>query len=129
MNDSSSKESLYTYLSFVDTHRSKRGDSLKPPLSIRFIRALLFFIPDSSPEQKKLFWTVRSWKIEIDLSNKWTSREIGYDPSGKAIVCAPLRKDLGMWTDLDMTLKDYDRFNPTVITREEFEEDWKKLNP
>lgn len=96
---------------------------------IKIIRALLFFIPDSSPEQKDLYWTVRSWKIEFDLTNNWTSREIGYDPNGIPIVWAPLRKDLGMWTDEELILKDYDRFNPTVIAQAEFEEDWKKLHP
>ncbi len=85
-------------------------------------------IPKANPQFEHLYEQVRCWKIEFDLTDQQTAREIGFDDKGKAIVCAPFKKDLGLWTDHELGLEDYDRFNPTIISQAEFEEDWKKLN-
>ncbi len=86
------------------------------------------FFPKANAGFGHLYGNVVSWKIAFDLSNNWTDREIGYDRSGQAIVAAPFKEDLGLWADHELSLEDYERFKPTVITKEEFEEDWLKFN-
>lgn len=130
-NSTTSNSSGYRYMFFTDPagHSSKPVNKKRNWLSKALVKVLKTIIPLSNPEQDELYEKVRYWKVEYDLVNHLTSREIGFDLSGKPIVAAPLRKDMGLWTDEDLTTDDYDRFEPTVITQEEFEEDWKKLNP
>lgn len=68
---------------------------------------------------------IAGWKMEFDLTNDWVEREISYDLNWQAIS----RTEVNGADELDW--RDISRFalEPTLITRAEFEEDWKKLNP
>ena len=106
------------YLRFADPDgsppvTSRIGDSFWRVLA----GVLSPFVPRSNPEQERLYDQVVLWKIEFDTENHSTSREIGFDRNGKAIVAAPLRKDLGLWTDEELTLQDYAGFDPIEITK------------
>ena len=69
-----------------------------------------------------MFGSVRRWWIEIDESAGVPEREIGFDESGNVIVAAPLGKNMGFWTDSDMTFEW--REHP-MVEPAEFEEKWK----
>lgn len=117
------------YLFFNDHGGSAASNEGKVKRSLKnaALSLLASIFPQANAHQAALYGKAVSWKVEFDLSNNWTSREIGYDAKGKAIVCAPFKEDLGLWTDHELTLEDYERFAPTVIRKDEFEEDWKKL--
>lgn len=119
------------YLFFNDHGRSASSNEDKVNRSLKdaALSLLASVLPLANAEQGTLYDKAVCWKVEFDLANNWTAREIGYDEKGKAIVCAPFKKDLGIWTDHELTLEGYERFAPTIIRKEEFEEDWKKLNP
>jgi hypothetical protein len=90
-----------------------------------FGKALKAIIPKANPDFDNLIvQKVECWKVEFDLENNETSREIGLDSDGNPIVAMPLGNNYGLWTDNNLTLEDYESFNPTRITAGNFEKDW-----
>lgn len=118
----------YLFFNEPNTAEPQSESRLKRGVQKAALTLASSIFPRSNPVLGHLYGKVTCWKIEFDLTNNWTAKEIGYDEKGKAIVAAPFKKDLGLWTDHELSLEDYERFKPTVITKEEFEEDWLKFN-
>lgn len=91
------------------------------------IKILKAIFPMSNPDFDHLIDKVCVWKLEYDTKLNTTWREIGYDEANKAILAMPTDENAGYWTDNNFKLNDYLRFLPTMITEEEFEEDWKNF--
>ena len=82
-------------------------------------------IPKANPDFDGLYGQVIIWYIEYDEENDYTNREVGLDKNGEVIVKAPFKKNLGLWVDEDLTLKDYsDNFEIQPVDEKEFEELW-----
>jgi hypothetical protein len=88
------------------------------------VKILTTIIPKANPDFEDLLDNVDYWKIEFNKEENWTKREIGFDKKGNSIVAMPLGKNYGFWSDNHLTLDDYEHFNPTIITSEEFDNDW-----
>jgi len=88
------------------------------------VKILTAIIPKANPDFDDLIGEVDFWKIEYDLTEKTTWREIGFDKNGNSIVAMPFRENYGFWTDNNLTLKDYENFEPKEINAEEFDKDW-----
>jgi hypothetical protein len=88
----------------------------------RFLRAVLFFIPNANPDHEKLYPEVSEWLLEIDEKGR-PNREIGLDSKGQSLLAAPDEKNFGLWTDSPSILdpQQYDQ-----VTKEEFEEKWRQ---
>lgn len=84
-------------------------------------------IPKANPDFDGKYQNVSCWYIEYDDINNYSNREIGLDEEGTVIVKGPYGKNLGFWTDTDLTLDDYKKFNIEMITIDEFEKFWEQL--
>ncbi len=88
----------------------------------RLVLALLWFIPRGNPDFEALYDDVRCWYLETEQD--FPVREVGLDEHGIPVVAGPIGRNLGFWTDEDMTFpsKDYE-----AISREEFEAAWSEF--
>ena len=112
--------------------RFKKPKGVSPPQSGQLIRTienavvkiLSTIIPKANPDFEHLLEKVDYWKIEFNNDENVTWREIGFDKDGVSIVAMPLAKNYGYWTDNHLTLSDYENFDSTPLTVDEFKNDW-----
>ena len=93
----------------------------KPTILERFIRCILFFIPEANPNYKNKMHLVSTWLIEFVDQKPW--REIGLDDEKNPVVAGPTSRDYGFWCDTNM---EYNDFKGESIAREDFEGYWKE---
>lgn len=84
-------------------------------------------IPKANPDFDHLINKVKYWKIEFDVNNGVTIREIGYCADEKPIVAMPKGENYGFWTDNSLTLQDYESFDSVIVSADDFERDWEKI--
>jgi len=102
--------------------RTKTGTNFEAyePFIVKFLRVVLFFIPEANPGYRGKMHLVKEWLIEFDEKNgPW--REIGLDNNGEIILAGPDEKNYGFWLDQDMTIND---FEGEEISEQEFEKAW-----
>lgn len=86
----------------------------------RGLRALL---AQDNPDLDPAYEPVTYWWLEVSDDGRVT-REIGFDPSGRAVVAAPLDNNPGIFTDADQA--PYGLGEPVSAT--EFERAWSELS-
>ncbi|PCJ30272.1 MAG: hypothetical protein COA90_09905 [Gammaproteobacteria bacterium] len=91
-------------------------------LSIRIIKAILFFIPSGNLDHEKLYPKVEKWLIEID-DNGIPMREIGLNENNKFLFSSPNDRNIGFWTD---SPKIFHENELETVTQEYFELIWSK---
>ena len=69
---------------------------------------------------------VSKWLIEFDNENEYVNKEIGLDEKGIVIYKAPTENEYGYWSDTNLQIADFEKFAPTPILNEEFENYWIK---
>jgi hypothetical protein len=89
--------------------------------------ALTLIIPQQNPDFDRLIDNVAYWMIEYDKTGDETIRELGFDQHDNVILAMPLDRNYGYWTDNQLKLSDYDRFNPIPLTEKEFDTAWLKF--
>lgn len=94
--------------------------SLMKYILIKFLQLIL---PAANPDFENIFSNIKYWKIEFDLKENLTSRELGFDKNDNSIFAAPFRNNYGNWVDEHLTLSNYENFKPIEISDEEFEND------
>lgn len=88
----------------------------------KFIRVVLFFIPRAIPDYEPKLHLVREWVVECGESGEpW--REVGLDATGEPVVSGPDDWNYGFWCDTNAKRED---LKGEPITREEFEEQWRR---
>ena len=87
-------------------------------------KILTAIIPKGNPDFEDLIREVDFWKVEYDMAENAAWREIGFDKNGNSIVAMPFEENYGYWTDNNLTLDDFERFDLMKIERAEFENDW-----
>lgn len=97
---------------------------VKKAIKNNIVKTLTTIIPRANPDFEHLLDQVEFWKIEYNKRENATWREIGFNKDEISIVAMPLVDNYGFWTDNHLTLDDYDRFDPTPITKDVFEKDW-----
>jgi len=117
------------YLKFIDPVNNLETSARGPKgiFGQIVIKILTTILPNANPDYEDLIDDVHSWKLEFDIEHNATWREIGFDKSGKPIIAMPTGRNRGYWTDNNMKLKDYEQFNPSPISDEEFEKDWNEF--
>ena len=114
------------YFKFIDKFNVK----IEQPTKESFVEKILWrilpsIIPRANPDFDRLYDKVITWYIEYDDINNITNREIGVDKNGIVIVKGPFGKNLGFWTDEDLTIEQYDtNFKIEYIKQDEFEKLW-----
>ena len=94
----------------------------------KIVQTILFFIPNANPDHDSLIDDVEFWLLEIDSSDKLPLREIAIDKTGKTLFILPWGRNLGLWTDQDITLEYFmDNFHPIYINKNEFEKSWNEF--
>lgn len=107
-------------LTGADKSRNRRKKKL--------VQTILFFIPNANPDHDPLMDDVEYWLLEIDSNHKLPLREIAIDKNGKTLFISPWGRNLGLWTDEDITLEYFkDNFNATTIDKNEFEKRWNEF--
>jgi hypothetical protein len=86
----------------------------------RGLRALL---AESNPDLDPAFEHVTYWWLEVNDDGRVT-REIGFDPSGRAIAAAPLGENLGIFTDSDQAPNGLGE----PVSATEFERVWSEVS-
>ncbi|MTI29650.1 hypothetical protein [Xanthovirga aplysinae] len=117
------------YISF-NNPKKKTSTHPKPFQKIienAVVKIISTIIPIANPDFDQILEKVDFWKIEFNKKKNATWREIGFDKKGNSIVAMPLGNNYGYWTDNQLALEDYKNFNPTTITSDEFEKDWKNF--
>ncbi|MBC6993506.1 hypothetical protein QWY85_16235 [Neolewinella lacunae] len=99
-------------------------ERLKRTMENAVVKILTTIIPKANPDFEHLLDKVDHWKIEFDKTENAAWREIGFDKDGVSIVAMPLGDNYGFWTDNQLTMDDYENFDPKLITKEEFDSDW-----
>ena len=85
-----------------------------------------WFLPKSIQSDlntKKL--EILDWIIEFDEEKNYVNREIGMGVNGVVIYQAPSEKHYGFWSDADLKILDFDKFNPKKTSEKEFNSLWK----
>jgi len=90
-------------------------------------KVLTAIIPKGNPDFDDLISEVDFWKVEYDKMENIASREIGFDKNGNSIVAMPMGENYGYWTDNNLTLDDFERFDSKRIELLEFENDWNEF--
>ncbi|MEO0038347.1 MAG: hypothetical protein RIQ59_1558 [Bacteroidota bacterium] len=86
-------------------------------------------IPESNPNYGKFIDKVEYWLVECEIESGIPLREIGIDKNENIILKMPYKNDYGYWTDEDLLLNDFvEKFNAIEIGKNDFEENWKKIN-
>ena len=91
---------------------------------VRLIKALLWFIPRSNPDNEPLYPKVKKWLLELNDDNR-PEREIGLDADNKPLFCAPNDRNFGFWTDSEEPMKED---SIVTINKELFDELWAQIN-
>jgi hypothetical protein len=63
-------------------------------------RGLRTILAEANPDLDPAYEQVTYWWLEVNDDGQ-VAREIGFDPSGRAIAAAPLGMNRGIFTDLD----------------------------
>jgi hypothetical protein len=63
-------------------------------------RGLRLVLAETSPDLDPTYERVTYWWLEVN-DNGQVTREIGFDPSGRAVAAAPLGNSPGIFTDTD----------------------------
>jgi hypothetical protein len=63
-------------------------------------RGLRAILAEANPDLDPAYERVTYWWLEVGDGGRVT-REIGFDPSGRAVVAAPLGNNPGIFTDAD----------------------------
>lgn len=63
---------------------------------------------------------VEVWFIEFNKEMNTVTRELGLDRDGKLVYMAPTQRNFGFWSDTNITLADYQRFQPEPVTKSRF---------
>ncbi|WP_430466804.1 hypothetical protein [Winogradskyella ouciana] len=87
-------------------------------------KILTAILPNGNPDFDHLIEEVKFWRVEYDVNENTTWREIGLDKNRKPIVAMPLAENYGFWTDNNLELDDYKNFDPQPIDSAEFQLDW-----
>lgn len=88
------------------------------------IKVISLIIPKANPDFEELLDSVKYWKVEYDIKEDATWREIGFDINGTPIVAMPLGNNYGYWIDNNLKLDDYMKMKSTEIEKSQFEHDW-----
>lgn len=94
----------------------------KEPFSEKFIRGLLFFIPEANPDYRNKMHLIDEWLIEFE-DNGLPHREIGITRNSEPVIAGPDDKNYGFWLDTNMKFEDFEGIE---ISKDHFEELWKK---
>jgi len=123
------KEKRLTYLKFDNLKNKTTApkNRFKKIILEVFIKVISIIIPKANLDFEHLIDKVDFWKIEFNLRENITEREIGFDNKGVSIIAMPMGNNYGFWTDNNLTMEDYDLFKPTVIRSSEFDVDWKRF--
>jgi hypothetical protein len=89
---------------------------------VRVVKAILFFIPRSNPDQEKLYPEVTRWLVEIDEDGA-VVREIGMGKDNTPLFAAPNNRNFGFWTDSDKIFA-IEELEPSG--KEEFQSLWQR---
>lgn len=116
------------YFKFIDSScNTQQGEGRKKGMMQALSSILSFVLPHSNPDFEKRYDQVHTWYIEYDEEKNLTNREVGTNENGDVIVKGPYRKNLGFWTNEDLTLEQYQQhFDITTISHEQFTELWKE---
>ena len=87
-------------------------------------KSLSLFLPMANSDYEHLIDDVQEWKIEYDNTENCAWREIGFDKNGKVIMVMPFHNNYGYWTDNNLTLEDFKKFEYIEISATEFESEW-----
>src|SRR5690606_18438876 len=101
-----------------ETYPSK---GLKKVIESTVVKIISTIIPKANPDFEHLLHKVDYWEIEYNKKENTTWREIGFDKFGNPIAIMPFGDNYGFWTDNQLTLDDYQDFEPITITADEFE--------
>jgi hypothetical protein len=91
------------------------------------VKVLSTFVPKGNPDFNHLIELIKTWAVEFDVEEGLVWREIGYDKNGNAIAAMSDDKNYGFWPDTQLTLDDYEGFNPIPMAFEKFESEWTKF--
>lgn len=90
-----------------------------PPL----LKAVL---PLANPDLEELYGRTSYWWLEVEESGA-PSREIGFSPSGDAVVLGPVGENVGFLTDASDDWRGYDAESPEAAAS--FDAVWDELWP
>lgn len=105
------------YIEFgIEKHFIKQGFLLK---------LLTMIFPVANPDFENLIGEVVIWNLEFSDEESIPERELGLNSDGIVIVKMPFKKNVGYFTDNNMTLGDFrERFEVKATTKEIFEGRW-----
>jgi len=89
----------------------------------RFLRSILFFVPNANPDHEKFYPEVAEWLLEID-ENGHPNREVGLNSEGLAVLAAPDERNFGLWCDGPSIL---DAGDFEQVSEKEFEQKWSEI--
>ena len=116
----------------ISNDSKPKDNAIIKTLKIVIIKFLYLILPKANPEFEDLLDSVKYWKVEYDIKEEATWREIGFDINGNSIVAMPLGNNHGYWVDNYFKIEDYRNLNSIDIEKSEFEKDWvtfeKKFN-
>ncbi|RYE39087.1 MAG: hypothetical protein EOP48_26210 [Sphingobacteriales bacterium] len=112
------------YIKFQEEPLTER-EKTKNRRRENILQAIFFFIPNGNPTTGRLMDHVYEWWLEIDPSDNLPKREIGIDKNGQTLFTNPTGRDLGLWTDEEVTLDHFrEHFNAQDLRKELFENRW-----
>ena len=116
------------YFKFIDpSYKAQKGVERKKGISQALSCILSFLLPHANPDFEKRYDDVHTWYIEYDEEKNFTNREVATNENGEVIVKGPYRKNLGFWTNEDLTLEQYQqRFDVVTIPHELFTKLWEE---
>ena len=100
------------------TYRPESGlDKLKHNI----LKFLISWAPKANPDNEDILENVRSWYLEVCEEDGQPQREIGFDDLNNPVWYAPTERNLGFWTDSNMS---FTKSGNTIIDKEKFEKIW-----
>lgn len=117
-------DKLYIKFDNPKKESSPQTERLKKRVENIVTKVVSTIIPKANPDFEHLIEKVDYWKIEYNTKENATWREIGFDKNGNSILAMPFGNNYGFWVDNQLTLDDYQSFNPTLINADDFENDW-----
>jgi hypothetical protein len=97
-------------------------DFSEPSWQEKILRLGLFFIPQASPDNEKLYPFIKKWCLEIN-DEGIAIREIGIDAKGQPLFAAPDSRNLGFWPDSSKT---FTRNELDPISGDQFDKLWQQ---
>ena len=86
-------------------------------------RGLRAVLAETTPDLDPAYAQVTHWWLEVS-DNGQVTREIGFDPSGRAVAAAPLGNNHGIFTDSDRAPGGLG----AAVSGTEFERVWSELS-